>query len=377
MQNRSKDPLSNKVQELERLVETISRSKMMWERTFDVISDPVLIINRNYDIKRANKAMAKACNLDIRKVISQKCYKVFAGYDAPCPKCPVTQTLSGQESCSVELGMFPRHRQYFVNAYGLPDVAEVDDESIVLYYRDITDEKQLQKKLTHSEKMAAVGTLAGGVAHEINNPLGGILAFVQLVMREVGEDHSCMEDLKEIEDAALRCKKIVRNLLDFSRQEMDEEMSYVFLHDVIHKTMAVISLNAKTFGVDVKLELDEDLPPMQGDVNKLQQVVLNLITNALHAMKETGGVLTISTFANPEKSKVFLQIRDTGSGINKDDLTRIFDPYFTTKGQGEGTGLGLSICYKIVEEHRGKIDVESEPGRGTAMTLHFPSIQAD
>lgn len=379
MTQTGKEHLSEKVQELESLVATISRSKMMWEKTFDVISDPVLIINRHYDIKRANKALARACNLDVRKVISEKCYKVFAGYDAPCPKCPVSRTLAGNEPCSAELGLFPRHRQYFVNAYNLSDIpndgSKDDGESVVLHYRDITDEKQLQKKLMHSEKMAAVGTLAGGVAHEINNPLGGILAFVQLVMREVGDGHSCMEDLKEIEDAALRCKKIVRNLLDFSRQELDEEMSYVFLGEMVQKTMAVISLNAKAVDVDVKLELDDDLPPIKGDINKLQQVVINLMTNAIHSMKDSGGLLTISTFANPEKSKVYLQVRDTGTGINKDDLTRIFDPYFTTKGQGEGTGLGLSICYKIVEEHRGKIDVESETGRGTAMTLSFPSIK--
>lgn len=362
--------LSQKVEELERLIETISRSKIMWETTFDVISDPVLIINRNYDVKRANKALAKACNEDIREVIGRKCYKVFAGYDSPCPKCPVLDTLESHDPHHVELGMFPKQRQYNVNTYCLPDVSLDSDESIVLHYRDITEEKQLQKKLMHSEKMGAVGTLAGGVAHEINNPLGGILAFVQLIMREVGDDHSCMEDLKEIEDAALRCKKIVRNLLDFSRQDLEEEMSIVSLEEVISRCMSLIKINARDANVEIRLDFQDNLPPVQGDINKLQQVVINLATNSIHAMKE-GGVLQFSTFTNPEQSKVFMQVKDSGMGIDREQLNKIFDPYFTTKGQGEGTGLGLSISYKILEEHRAKIDVESEKGQGTTMTLQF------
>lgn len=366
--------LAKRVEELEKLIETISRSKIMWESTFDVISDPVLVINRNYEIKRANKALARASDLDIKKVVGQKCYKVFAGYDTPCPKCPVLDTLESNEPHSVELGMFPNLRQYFVNAYGMGDLASAQDENIVLHYRDMTDEKQLHKKLMHSEKMAAVGTLAGGIAHEINNPLGGILAFVQLIMRELGDDHSCMEDLKEIEDAALRCKKIVRNLLDFSHKDVEEQMEYVMIGDVVSKSMSLIKINAKQYNIDIDLDIAEGMPPIHGDRNKLQQVLLNLVTNSMHSMKNKGGELSISAFANPERSKVFLQIRDSGTGIEAAKLHRIFDPYFTTKGQGEGTGLGLSISYKIVEEHNGKIDVESELGVGTVVTLVFPAV---
>ncbi|MBF0107511.1 MAG: PAS domain-containing protein [Deltaproteobacteria bacterium] len=159
-----KAPLTNKVEELERLIETISRSKIMWETTFDVISDPVLIINRNFEIKRANKSFARACSMDIRDVIGKKCFKIFAGYDATCPDCPVFDTLESNKPHHIELKMFPRERQYNVNAYCLPSVPMDTDESIVLHYRDITDWKQLQRKLMHSEKMAAIGTLAGGIA---------------------------------------------------------------------------------------------------------------------------------------------------------------------------------------------------------------------
>ncbi|OVE80534.1 hypothetical protein BVY03_06135 [bacterium K02(2017)] len=373
--NRQPPGLSNKVEELEQLVETISRSKTMWETTFDVISDPVLIINRNFEIKRANKAFAKACNIDIRKVSQKKCYKIFAGYDSTCPDCPVFDTLESNEPHYVELNMFPKQRQYNVNAYSMPKLNIDPDESIILHYRDITDQKQLQKRLMHSEKMAAVGTLAGGVAHEINNPLGGILAFVQLVMRELGDDNSCTEDLKEIEDAALRCKKIVRNLLNFSRQDFEEDMVFVDINDVINKSMSLIKINAKHNNVNINLDISDQIPHLTGDLNKLQQVILNLVTNSMHSMNENGGELSISSFSNPENSKVFLQIKDTGHGIDQEKIDRIFDPYFTTKGQGEGTGLGLAITYKIIEEHNGKIDVESEVGIGTTVTIQFPAIK--
>ncbi|MCP5463921.1 MAG: PAS domain-containing protein [Deltaproteobacteria bacterium] len=368
--------LQKRVAELEQLVEVISRSKNMWETTFDVISDPVLVINPDFSISRANKALAKACDLDIRQVVGQKCYKVFAGREAPCEKCPVSDTIKSTVPHSSELEPFKNNRQYHVNAYSAHHLFSENDESIVLHYRDITDEKFLHKKLMHSEKMAAVGTLAGGIAHEVNNPLGGILAFVQLVMRQLPDDHSSQEDLKEIEDAALRCKKIVRNLLDFSRQEFQEAMDAVRLDEVVQKTLGMVRLNAKQADVELTLDLKEDLPSIHGDFNKLQQVLLNLVGNALHAMKNCQArKLSLSTFCNPEQSKIFLQVQDSGTGIDKKVLNRIFDPYYTTKGQGEGTGLGLSITYKIIQEHHGKIDVESELNKGTTITISFPAIR--
>lgn len=346
----------------------------MWEATFDVISDPVLIIDSHYTITRANKALAKACGEDVRHVIGKKCYETFAGYSHPCPKCPVVTTLKSAKERSAELDMFDNKKQYHANAYSFTNLS-ADDEAIVIHYRDITDEKRLHKKLMHSEKMAAVGTLAGGVAHEINNPLGGILAFTQLIMRQLDQTHACQSDLKEIENAVLRCKKIVRDLLDFSRRNIEEEMIPVQINDIITQTMALLQINARHVNVAIVQELAPDLPPIHGHFSKLQQVVLNLVANALHAMKDTGGTLTVSTVTNPEKSKVFVKVKDTGTGIDDDNVDKIFDPYFTTKEQGEGTGLGLSISYKIIEEHGGKIDVNSQKGNGTTMTLQFSATQ--
>jgi two-component system NtrC family sensor kinase len=370
-----KKKAAERVKILEELVATISRSKKMWEATFDVISDPVLIIDSHYTITRANKALARACDQDVRHVIDKKCYETFAGYHHPCPKCPVAAAGKNAGTQSVgansgELDMFDNKRQYHASAYSFPNLSH-DNEATVIHYRDVTDEKRLHKKLMHSEKMAAVGTLAGGVAHEINNPLGGILAFAQLIMRQLDENHACQSDLKEIENAVLRCKKIVRDLLDFSRRNIEEEMNPVQINDLIRQTMTLIQINARHLNVTIVQELAPDLPLIYGHFGKLQQVLLNLVTNALHAMKTKGGTLTVSTFVNPEKNKVFLKVQDTGMGIDDGHVEKIFDPYFTTKAQGEGTGLGLSISYKIIEEHGGKIDVSSQKNSGTTMTLQF------
>jgi len=370
--------LDKRIKELEELVETISRSKVMWETTFDTILDPVLIINTNYDIKRANMAFADACSMDIREVINKKCYEVFAGSDKPCRTCPAIMALENKDPQFAELDIFPSSHQYTVNAYASPDIFSENDENIVLHYRDISEEKQLQKKLSHSEKMAAVGTLAGGVAHEINNPLAGILAFVQLALRQISKVEpnvdSLRSDLKEIEHAVLRCKQIVRNLLDFSRHELGDQIENVQLEEVIHRSMTLIKINAKQFDVDVKYNFSPELPSIKGDINKLQQVALNMITNAIHAMKEKGGTLTISTFSDEDNSRACLSFEDTGMGIKKEQVGRIFDPYFTTKDQGEGTGLGLSICYKIIQEHKGRIEVDSDVGKGTTIRLEFPAV---
>lgn len=367
------DP-TQKIAELKELVRTIERGKLMWEATFDVISDPVMIVDRGYRIQRANKALARACGMDVRQIAGRTCHEVFAGYNAPCPRCPVQQTLSENESCGVELDMFPRMHQYFVNAYRMLCFDQESEEAIVLHYRDVTGEKQLHKKLMHSEKMAALGTLAGGIAHEINNPLAGILAFVQLVMRQLGENHPSTDDLKEIEAAAVRCKKIVAHLLDFSRQDITEKKEDIQLAHVIKKSLSFIRLQAKQYQAEVKWHVSDDLPLIHGEVTQMEQVILNLTSNALHAMENRQGTLTISAFSDAQKSYVNLQIKDTGEGIEKRLIDRIFDPYFTTKDQGKGTGLGLAICYKIIQEHGGRVDVQSEVGQGATVTVRFPAV---
>jgi len=361
------DESDDEIQKLKELLKTIERAKHMWQATFDAISEPVLIVNNQFQVVRANLAAATVCGVNVRAISGQHCYQVLAGRTQPCMQCPMPKTLKGALDVESDLEAFANNRQYHVNAYPLPEEPGVLPQ-VVLHYRDLTKEKELQRKLFQSEKMAAIGTLAGGVAHEVNNPLGGILAFTQLVMKELGSDHSCYGDLKEVEEATLRCKRIVQDLLDFSRQNYDEDMAEVDLNAVIRKVDTLTRVQTKSNRIQTNFDLKE-LPPIWASYHKLQQVFLNLITNAIHAMKE-GGTLTINTWE--EDGQVKATVRDNGSGIKAENMDKIFDPYFTTKENGLGTGLGLSISYGIVEEHKGKMEVSSQWGDGTCFTLSFP-----
>lgn len=360
-----------KIRELETLVGIIARAKYMWESTFDAITDPVMIISRDYKIMRANLASSSTVGMDVRTFVGKTCYQVFAGRNSPCAHCPLISTLdTGLDTYSSLKPFSNTNRQYNVHAYNLK--MEDGKTQAVLHYREVTKEKELQRRLFHSEKMGAIGTLAGGVAHEINNPLGGILAFAQLVSRNLPADHPCQNDLKEIQDATLRCKKIVQDLLDFSRLGRDETMEAVNINSLLEKISPLLEVQLKTSKLNLKLDLDARLPRIFGSPSRLQQVFFNLIANGFQAMKEKGGKLCVKTYFQGEE--VFVSVEDEGTGISEENLGKIFDPYFTTKTQGEGTGLGLSITYSIVKDHGGKIEVKSVEGMGTTFVLSFPAF---
>lgn len=367
----SKGQRDEKIAELEALIRTISMGKYMWESTFDAITNPVMIVSPDYKILRANRAAARAAKVDVRKITGTICYQTLAGSDKPCPGCPLSSTLKTNTAHVSSLEPFKKSgHQYQVNAY--PILPSQNGQEVVLHYRDVTEEKDLQRQLMHSEKMAAIGMLAGGIAHEINNPLGGILAFAQLAMREIPTSHEAQSDLKEIEEAALRCKRIVQDLLDFSRQNRDEVMVEVDLNETIRKIVPLLQVQARTSRIENVIQLGDNLPPLRGSFHKLQQVFLNLVANAYQAMGK-GGVMKLATYFDARKHRVCAEVSDNGPGIPTDHLDKIFDPYFTTKDQGKGTGLGLSITYGIVQEHRGKIEVKSGKGAGTQFLLSFPA----
>lgn len=367
--------LRNEIDQLKNLISTIERGKLMWEATFDVIADPVVVVNDDLTIQRANKAFAMACGMNVRDVIAKKCHEIFAGHKQACPGCPLQSSEKG--IARKQLETFPKNqRQYEVGAFkisGRSDRADGSDGSIVLHYRDVTQQQQLQRQLVHSEKMAAIGRLAEGVAHEINNPLGAILAFTQIAEKALHQDHPCSDDLREIEMATLRCQKIVCDLLNFARRSTEPQKEELNLSELVQKVLPVIRIQAKQVCADVQAHLAEDLPTCLGDVGRLEQVVLNLVANATHVMRDKEGTLTLSTFADEATKSVCLRVQDTGRGIPEAVLSRIFEPYFTTKQQGEGSGLGLSISHNIVQEHGGRIEVESQLGVGTMLTVVLPA----
>lgn len=244
---------------------------------------------------------------------------------------------------------------------------------IVGVTEDITERTTAEAMLAQSQKMSAIGQLAAGVAHEINNPVGVILGFAQSLAKRLKEDDPYAMPVKSIEREAQRCKILVQNLLTFSRKD-EANMTRLDLNEAVESVVGLIEAQARIKSVAIVKDYGS-LQPIRGDMNQLQQVVINLCGNALDAMPG-GGRLTLSTRHRTleDRGECVLVVEDTGGGIPQDIQKNIFDPFFTTKEPGKGTGLGLSLVYEIVKKHGGRIEVRSEAGRGAAFTASFPVI---
>jgi len=226
-----------------------------------------------------------------------------------------------------------------------------------------------QDQLLHSEKLASLGQLSAGVAHELNNPLGTILLYAETMTKERSEDDPERTDLKMIVSETQRCKRVVSDLLNFARQNQ-VIVQMTDLHGIILELIDLIPQHVNTVPIIIQKELDPRLPLIEADPSQLRQVLLNLMINAVEAMPE-GGILTLRTKSEPDKT-VAVEVQDTGLGIPEENLRKLFTPFFTTKPIGKGTGLGLALAYGIIKMHRGQITVRSEIGLGSTFSIHLP-----
>jgi PAS domain S-box-containing protein len=234
-------------------------------------------------------------------------------------------------------------------------------------------EEQLQQthlQLVQSEKMASVGKLAAGVAHEINNPLGGILIYASLMLEDMPEDDPKREDIKRIVQETTRCKEIVKSLLEFGHQS-GPKFEPVDVNRAIVDGLFFLENQAIFHNIEIVKDLDPFLPRVMGNASQLKQVFMNMVVNAADAMSGNGK-LTIRTRLSEDETYVTVEFTDTGVGIPEENLSKIFDPFFTTKEVGKGTGLGLAVCYGIAEKHGGRIEVESKVGEGTTFRIILP-----
>jgi len=234
-------------------------------------------------------------------------------------------------------------------------------------------EKQLQEthlQLLQSEKMASVGKLAAGVAHEINNPLGGILIYASLMLEDMPDDDPRRSDIQRIVQETTRCKEIVKSLLEFGHQS-GPKFEPVDVNRAIVDGLFFLENQAIFHNIEIIKDLDPLLPRVMGNASQLKQVFMNMVVNAADAMSGNGR-LTIQTRLGEDETYVYVAFSDTGVGIPEENLSKIFDPFFTTKEVGKGTGLGLAVCYGIVEKHGGRIEVESEVGQGTTFRIILP-----
>jgi two-component system NtrC family sensor kinase len=282
-------------------------------------------------------------------------------------------TLNGQQVGNLELEIVRRNGlvgKFSANLSPMRD-EQGSVTSIVVVLTDITDAAVLRDKLVHAEKMAAVGQLVSGVAHEVNNPLTAILGFADLLMDSPDLSEAARKDLRVILQEAQRTKQIVQNLLSFARQ-MPPQRNPLQLNTILRRTVQLRSYDFHSHGIEVVEHFDEDLPDIIGDAHQLQQVFLNILNNAYDAVREAGGHSRIEIMSTKSGDAVEVSFSDNGNGISQPD--KIFDPFFTTKEVGKGTGLGLSICYGIVKEHGGEILYHNNiAGQGATFIVRLPA----
>jgi len=232
--------------------------------------------------------------------------------------------------------------------------------------------KENQEQLIQAEKLISLGQMAASIAHEVNNPLAGVLVYTQLLTRKINSNRFSIEIaldyLSKMESELTRCTRLIRNLLDFAR-ESPPALREIDLNDVINRALDLTAHSAELQNIQVIKELNPSLPKPMADFDQLRQVCTNLILNAVQAMPE-GGSLTLRTSADNSQLKV--EVQDTGCGISPENIRKLFTPFFTTKGKGKGVGLGLAVAYGIIQRHQGRIEVQSKEGEGTTFTIYLP-----
>ena len=235
--------------------------------------------------------------------------------------------------------------------------------------------KEAQAQLVQSEKLSAVGELAAGISHEINNPLGVILGFAQAVVKRLPPNDPFESPLRSIEREAKRCKDLVQNLLTFSRAEKPEKEE-MDINETVESALVLITAHAEIRNIRLVTQFNRDIPRVFANRIQIQQVIINLCNNAIDSMPSSGSVTVKTGTARLENAPmVMIEVTDTGHGIPKEIQSKIFDPFFTTKEVGKGTGLGLSLVFEIIEKHTGRITFNSEPGKGTTFRVCLPLLK--
>ena len=361
----------NDVTERKQIEIKLEEAARVWRTTFDSITDLISIHDKNNRIIRVNKTVADLLKTIPQELIGKSCREVMRG-DQECPaNCPHLLALKTGKPSSIEI--FNSRLGLHLQESASPLFDEKGEiTGTVLVARDVTQEKRMEEQLVMTDRLASIGELSSGIAHELNNPLTSVIGFSQLLMEGDVPD-SIKEDLGIVHSEAQRAAAIVKNLLTFARKHAPvKELSNV--NAVVEDVLRLRSYEQKVNNIEVENRLSPNLPEIMIDHFQMQQVFLNIMVNAEFAMQEAHhkGKLVVTT----EKLDGIIRISfaDDGPGISKENLKHIFDPFFTTKEVGKGTGLGLSICHGIVTEHGGQIYATSEKGQGATFIVELPII---
>ncbi len=368
-------------QEVDRTTVDLRRSQKQYKSVVENARDFIFLVDEAGTLITANTATARAFAIPAAGIRGKKFPDFFAPEDAAAMQVYVRDAVSTRTSFEIKAQMRIRDRAYWLSTHFVPLFGEDGRtvERVLIMTRDITDRQRMEAQMAQTEKLASMGTLAAGVAHEINNPVGIMLGFTELLLDRIPQGTKEHELLKTIERQGLNAKKIVENLMTFARQPAKRE-DFTDVNENLENVLELVKNNLLTKKIDLEVRLARGLPRVRGDAGELQQVFLNLINNAVAAMPG-GGRLTVVSKVNPYTYMVEAVLADTGTGIPKEIADRIFDPFFTTKKVGEGTGLGLAVSYAIINKYGGGIRFETrvspETTGGPTGTTFFVSLQPE
>ncbi len=356
------------------LFEAISKEKREWEKTFDAITDLLWITDLKGRIIKANRAVTERTGLSEITLNGKDTSSLFALLNIHSPDVPEVYRRSTKIYRELK-GM--QGATYYYWTYPLRD-SDGREYGYINYLRDVTEQKNLQEQLIRSDKLASLGTLVAGIAHEINNPLGIIAGYAEALLERIRENDvdndetlkDFPEYLQTINKEIFRCKDILQSLLDFARPSTGTKR-LIDVNELIKEVLLLIDHHARKHKHTIVLNLGSDIPQTRVDPGAMRQVFMNIIMNAFYFMDKEGRIVVQTTYDKNDEM-VIITISDNGRGIKRELLKRIFDPFFTTKPAGKGTGLGLSISHRIISEHDGILDVDSTEGKGTVFSIKLP-----
>jgi PAS domain S-box-containing protein len=352
------------------LEQAIIESKQRLMAVFDGIMSPMTITDLDYNIIMVNKATASLFGEEIPQLLSRKCYEAYHNRNEPCLNCPVTETIrTGRPSHRLSTN---RAVNRTLEEYTYPIFDASGNLSLVINYGiDVTDKIKMEKQLVQADKMASLGTLAAGIAHEIRNPMATINLNTQILLRDLDLDKEHQVYMSDIQKEVRKIERIISEILEFSKPK-PAHLVETNINEVVLSVHELTRVQLRREDLLVHFELNDSLPPVLIDPAQISQVVVNLAINGMQAMPD-GGDLTIKTQLDPNRGRVELLVSDTGVGIPEENLAKIFDPFFTNKP--EGTGLGLAIARQILEKNQAAIHVSSTVGQGTVFRIRFKTIE--
>jgi two-component system, NtrC family, sensor kinase len=356
-----------------RLYHEVLTSKKEWEETFRAVSVMILVVDLQGNILRYNDAAKEFFSIDLLENARINVHDLLS---LDRNESPIIETL--QYKKPVHRQMSIQQRVCELHAYPVFNENQ-NMYAVIIYINDITEKRRIEVQLVQSGKLAAIGEMAAGIAHELNNPLTAILGNAQLLRRSVSENDPSYKLLSDIYFCGKRCKTIIQNLLTFSRQD-EYKFEDCSVNEAVEQVLGLIGDQIKKQNIEILKTLDDSIEYIEGNVQQIGQIILNLLINAKDALEEMDipkKVITIETKSMLENDKrwVLLSVKDNGKGIADHQLQEIFNPFFTTKRPGKGTGLGLSVSLGIAEAHGGTIEVMSELGKGSEFILKLPTKQ--